>query len=77
MTMMGILETKGHLTKRDSAKAYLYRAAEPKQKVVGGMVREFIGRVFDGSAKPLLLHLVEEEAISPEELAEILGRKKR
>jgi len=68
MTMMKILEDKGHLKKRGGEKAYVYSAAEAKHKVLAGMVREFVGRVFNGSAKPLLVHLVESEEISPEEL---------
>jgi BlaI family transcriptional regulator, penicillinase repressor len=35
------------------------------------MVSDFVARVFNGSAKPLLLHLVESEQVSPAELEEI------
>ena len=31
----------------------------------------FVKRVFNGSAKPLLVHLVEDQKIQPEELDEI------
>ena len=31
------------------------------------MVREFVDRVFDGSARPLLLHLVEDKGLSARE----------
>jgi predicted transcriptional regulator len=31
------------------------------------MVREFVDRVFDGSARPLLLHLVKEKGLSERE----------
>ena len=71
MTMMGILQSKGFLKKDLSEKAYQYRPAQPKAKVLGSMVSDFLQRVFDGSAKPLLVHLVENEQISREELAEI------
>jgi predicted transcriptional regulator len=30
-----------------------------------------VDRVFQGAAKPLLVHLVEEERLSPQDLAEI------
>ena len=73
MTMMGILETKGHLKKTQGEKAHVYRPAQPKNKVVGFMVRDFVNRVFNGSAKPLLVHLVENERISEDELEEIAG----
>jgi predicted transcriptional regulator len=35
------------------------------------MVSEFIDRVFNGSAEPLLVHLVEEHGLSREDLDEI------
>jgi predicted transcriptional regulator len=71
MTMMGILETKGYLKRNQDAKAYVYRPT--KSKVLGSMVSDFVNRVFDGSAKPLLVHLVENEHLSQEELDEIAG----
>jgi predicted transcriptional regulator len=73
MTMMGILETKGYLKRNRDAKAYVYRPTSGKSKVLGSMVSDFVNRVFDGSAKPLLVHLVENEHLSQEELDEIAG----
>ena len=71
MTMMGILEQKGHLKKSADERAYVYTPAQPQRQVVGNMVHDFVKRVFDGSAKPLLVHLVESKNISREELDEI------
>ncbi len=71
MTMMGILEQKGRLTKSDSDRAYVYSPAQPRGEVVANMVQDFVKRVFDGSAKPLLVHLVENKKINQEELDEI------
>jgi BlaI family transcriptional regulator, penicillinase repressor len=71
MTMMGILEQKGRLTKSASDRAYVYSPSQPQGEVVGSMVREFVKRVFDGSAKPLLVHLLENQKISSAELEEI------
>ena len=71
LTMMGILEQKGHLKKTAGERAYIYRPTKPQQQVVGSMVNEFIHRVFNGSARPLLVHLVENPDIHPNELAEI------
>ena len=71
MTMMNILEQKGQLRRRQVDRAYVYRAARPKQKVVREMVREFVNRVFDGAAEPLLMHLVEDEKLSPADTKEI------
>ena len=79
MTMMGILEQKGRLKKSEEARAYVYTPAEPQGKVVGSMVQEFVKRVFNGSAKPLLVHLLENQDIDREQLEEIrelLAKKK-
>ncbi len=35
------------------------------------MVREFVDRVFNGSARPLLVHLVEDRRLSKKELEEL------
>ena len=71
MTMMNILEQKGHLKKTQEDRAYVYRSAKPRNQVLRGMVREFVNRVFNGSAEPLLLHLVEDRKLSENDLDEI------
>jgi BlaI family transcriptional regulator, penicillinase repressor len=64
MTMMKILEQKGYVTKARGERAFVYRAARPRQQVLGGMVREFVDRVFDGASRPLLVHLVKSAKLS-------------
>lgn len=71
MTMLGVLEGKEHLEKAVGERAYVYRPARPKQEVLGAMVADFISRVFNGSAKPLMQHLIDNEQVSREELDEI------
>jgi BlaI family transcriptional regulator, penicillinase repressor len=71
MTMMNILEQKGYLKKRQQDRAYVYRPSQPKKQVIRSMVREFIDRVFNGSAEPLLVHLVEDEHLTEADLDEI------
>ncbi|MGE5126323.1 MAG: BlaI/MecI/CopY family transcriptional regulator [Betaproteobacteria bacterium] len=79
MTMMNVLERKGHLRKRAQGRSFLYRPTRPQSQVVGTMVRDFVRRVFGGSAQPLLVHLVEEHDLSREELDALVRRieKKR
>src|ERR1700676_2149526 len=79
MTTMNILEQKGHLKKTQEDRAYLYRSARSRQHVLRDMVREFVNRVFNGSAEPLLLHLVEDRKLSEKDIDEIrtLIRKER
>src|SRR5262245_24682872 len=71
MTMMGILEQKGHLKKSADERAYVYTPTQPQREVLSNMVQDFVKRVFNGSAKPLLVHLVENQKISQQELDEI------
>ena len=71
MTMMNILEQKKYLRKSAEDRAYIYRPAKPKKQVIKGMVREFVDRVFNGAAEPLLVHLIEDRKLSSKELDEI------
>jgi len=71
MTMMNILEQKGYLKKSQKDRAFTYQATKPQKQVIRGMVREFVDRVFNGSAEPLLLHLLEDKRVSEQDLDEI------
>jgi BlaI family penicillinase repressor len=71
LTMMGILEHKGYVKKTAGARAYIYSPTRPQRQVVGGLVNDFVTRVFDGSAKPLLVHLIESHDLSAQELGEL------
>src|SRR5881392_3087882 len=77
MTMMKILEQKKYLKKTVADRAYVYRPAQPKGQVIGDMVRDFVNRVFNGSAEPLLVHLVEEHDLSREDLEEIARLRRK
>ncbi len=77
MTMMKILEQKKYLKKSQVDRAYVYRPAQPKRLVIGAMVKDFVNRVFNGSAEPLLVHLVEEHDLSREELEEIARLRRK
>ena|SRR5579863_4117318 len=68
MTMMNILEQKGYLTKRQVDRAYVYQPAQPQKQVIRSMVREFLDRVFNGSAEPLVAHLLEDRRLTEEDL---------
>jgi predicted transcriptional regulator len=71
ITILAILEGKGLLEKAVGERAYAYRAARPKEEVVGEMVTGFIARVFDGSAVALVQHLVDTGAINLDQVEEI------
>jgi BlaI family transcriptional regulator, penicillinase repressor len=71
MTTMNILETKGFLEKHREDRAFRYTPTRSRQQVVGAMVKDFVNRVFDGAAQPLLLHLATSVTLSPTERAEL------
>src|SRR5215471_10473484 len=72
LTVMKILEQKGYVTKARADRAFVYRPARPRQQVIGGMVREFVDRVFDGASRPMLLHLVKHTRLSDKERKALL-----
>ena len=71
MTMMNILETKKYLKKQAQERAYVYQATRPRSEVIKAMVREFVDRVFNGSAEPLLVHLIKDRRLSQKDLDKI------
>lgn len=64
MTLMRILQEKGYLTRATHEKAHVYRPAKPRQQVIGGMVRDFLDRVFDGASDALLVHLARDNKLT-------------
>jgi predicted transcriptional regulator len=79
MTTMKTLEQKGYLRATQQDRAYVYQPTMPRNQVIKGMVREFVDRVFNGSAEPLVVHLLEDKQLSEAELREIsrmMGKKK-
>ncbi len=77
MTMMKILEQKKFLKRAGGERAYLYQPARPREQVIKSMVREFVDRVFNGSAEPLLVQLVRDRQISDEDLERIASTVRR
>lgn len=71
MTMLSLLAKKGHLKREESGKAFVYRPAHPKGRVVSRMLDDFVARVFHGSARPLVLALLKDRRISKRDLEEI------
>jgi predicted transcriptional regulator len=74
MTMMNVLERKGHLRKRAEGRSFRYQPARPRAQVVRAMVREFLDRVFGGAAQPLLVHLIEDRRLTDDDLRELARR---
>ena len=71
MTVMKILEDKGRLRRHRQGRAFVYHPTAPRQRVLAGMVDDLVTRAFDGSARSLVLSLVNDRKLSREDLAEI------
>src|SRR5262245_49477311 len=72
MTMMNILEQKGYLRKAPGAdRAYVYEPARTRKSVMRAMVKEFVDRVFSGSANPLMVHLIEDRHLTAGDLDDL------
>jgi predicted transcriptional regulator len=71
MTMMNILEEKEYLKRSKQGRAYVYEPVRPKEEVLSSMVDDFVSRVFEGSAQPLVLGLLRDRKLSKREIDEI------
>lgn len=70
-TLLRVLESKGYVTHKVRGKAYLYSAAIGRQKVQGHALGNVLAQFFGGSAEDLILRLIEDERITPEQLDEL------
>jgi predicted transcriptional regulator len=61
---------KGLVRRTEKERAHVYEAREPAE-TKRLLLRELMGRVFAGSASQLVLHLLEDENATPEEIDEI------
>ena len=61
---------KGLVRRDQDERAHVYEACEPTQ-TKRQLLDDLMRRVFGGSASQLVLHLLEDEIASPEEIEEI------
>src|SRR5215831_3044553 len=71
LTIIRVLERKGHLVHRAEGKAYLYRSGETKEKARARLLRHFVDQVFGGSAPSAVLSLVETGDLTRKDLDQI------
>lgn len=71
MTLLGRLEAK-QLVKADKARQpFVYRPRLKEASVLRSRLRDFLDTVFEGDASELVLQLVRDEALTPEDLRRI------
>ena len=67
-TLLRILEAKGYVTHEARGKVFIYRAAVERQKAQRQVLQGVLKRFFAGSAEDLVLRLIEDERITPEQI---------
>ena len=70
-TMLTVLHRKKKVKRTLKDKAYIYKPAVTRTKFTGQAVREFVDRLFGGSAEGLVMSLLEEKHLTPEKLASL------
>ena len=71
LTIIRVLERKGHLTHRVDGKAHIYRAKAKQEKSQRKLLGNLIEQVFGGSPAELVLHLVESGELTESDLKEV------
>jgi predicted transcriptional regulator len=68
LTTIRILETKGYVRHRQEGRAFLYNSCVGEQEAGRSEVRHVLQRFFGNSRERLLLSLLGDDVIRPEEL---------
>ena len=71
MSLLGVMTDKGLLARQPQGRAFLYRAAVGREKTLGEMVNDLVGRAFEGSANAMIARLLDQSAPSPDEIEKI------
>lgn len=71
LTFLARLEQKGSVTSDKTDVAYIYRAKASRSSVTRIRVRALLDELYDGAAGPVVMHLVENERLTPEELSRL------
>ncbi|MBI4602644.1 MAG: BlaI/MecI/CopY family transcriptional regulator [Planctomycetes bacterium] len=75
-TILRVLESKGYASHAVDGKTYVYSPAVPQEKAEGRAVSSFLRRFFGGSARALVLRLIEDEHLTAEELEDLRRRSR-
>jgi len=71
ITMLNIMHRKGFLRRKKEGKSFLFAPKAEREQVTGDMTRDLMSRAFDGSAKAMVLNLLNSGELDADELAEV------
>lgn len=70
-TFLRRLEAKGYLSSKRNGRSLVYTAKVRPNQVIRETVKDFVGRLFDGEALPLVEHLIREQGLENGEIDEL------
>lgn len=71
LSVMQVMEKKGLLSHRSAGTTHVYRPRVTRARVLGKTLGRLVKHVFGGNAAAAVQSLLQDTAVSPEELAEI------
>src|SRR5271169_5218434 len=71
LTTIRVLERKGYLKHVKDGRAHVYTPLVGKKEATRSEIRHLVGRFFRNSQEQLVLNLLEEQGIEPEELGRL------
>lgn len=73
-TLLTRLEAKGYLRHKVDGRTFVYSSVEPPRSLAVRAVRQIIDRFCHGSVESLLVGMVDDEVVNPDELQRIVDR---
>ena len=71
MSLLNVMTEKGLLKRTPQGRAFVYTAKSPRERTLGQMLGDLLGRAFEGSPSALVAQLLDEANPTQEELDEI------
>jgi predicted transcriptional regulator len=70
-TTLRILESKGYVAHEKSGRAFTYRPLVDQQQARRRALRHLVSRLFNNSPSQLVMNVLEDERIAPDELQRV------
>ena len=77
LTIIRVLERKGHVSHRQEGRGFVYRAVTQPEKSRARALSHLIDSVFGGSSESVVLNMVETGSLTLDELDEIRRKLKK
>ena len=69
--MLRVMLEKGLVSRNDKVRPLVYRAAITQERTQKSMLGDLVDRLYEGSAKTLVMHALSRRKSSPDDIAEI------